>query len=107
MKYNREGGEVQVALARHGDTVELAVRDTGIGLSEAEIGKLFGDFARIRNARTRGIEGSGLGLSTVKKIASLYGGEVSVHSEPERGSTFVVKLRSPAATASLPAPEAA
>jgi two-component system, sensor histidine kinase and response regulator len=94
VKYNRDGGRVDVTLRRDGKQVVVEVADTGIGLSEAEAAKLFGDFVRIRNEKTKNILGSGLGLSTVKKIASLYGGEVIVRSQPDQGSTFTVTLTS-------------
>jgi signal transduction histidine kinase len=93
IKYNREGGSVHVALAKHDDVFEIAVRDTGFGLSREEAAKLFNDFVRIKNAKTRGIEGSGLGLATVKRIAGMYHGDAIVGSEPDKGSTFTVTLR--------------
>jgi len=94
IKYNRDGGQVMVTLAKHDDMIELAVRDSGFGLTRAEAAKLFNDFVRIKNVKTRGIEGSGLGLATVKRIAGLYHGDASVSSEPDKGSTFTVTLRS-------------
>jgi two-component system, sensor histidine kinase and response regulator len=94
IKYNREGGSVAVTLGRREDMFEITVRDTGIGLSCEEAAKLFGDFVRIKNAKTRGIEGSGLGLATVKRIAGLYHGDAWVASEPDKGSTFTVTLKS-------------
>jgi len=93
IKYNREGGSVRVEVARHDDVAEIAVRDTGVGLTREEAAKLFGDFVRIKNAKTRGIEGSGLGLATVKRIAGMYHGDATVVSEPDKGSTFTVTLR--------------
>jgi len=75
-----------------GDGVTLEVQDTGIGMSQAEAARLFGEFVRIKNDRTRNISGSGLGLSTVKKLATLYGGDVAVHSQPDVGTTFTVTL---------------
>jgi two-component system sensor histidine kinase/response regulator len=94
IKYNRDGGQVEVTLGKHDDMYEIAVRDTGFGLSEPEAAKLFNDFVRIKNAKTRGIEGSGLGLATVKRIAGLYHGDAWVASEPDKGSTFTVTLKS-------------
>ncbi|HEY5283792.1 MAG TPA: ATP-binding protein [Polyangia bacterium] len=93
IKYNRDGGSIHVKLSRHEDVFEISVRDTGFGLSHDDAAKLFNDFVRIKNANTRGIEGSGLGLATVKRIASLYHGDAAVHSEPEQGSTFIVTLK--------------
>lgn len=94
IKYNREGGRVDVALSREGDRVRIRVRDTGIGLTEAECARLFREFTRIKNEKTVAIPGSGLGLSTVRKLALLYGGETEVRSRPGEGSEFTVTLRS-------------
>lgn len=92
VKYNRDGGHVHLSIERAADTVTLRVSDTGIGMSREEAARLFNDFVRIKNARTKDILGSGLGLSTLKKLAKLYGGDVSVESEPEVGTTFTVVL---------------
>lgn len=92
VKYNRDNGSVVVKIRDEGDRVSISVTDTGIGMTREEAGKLFEDFVRIRNKKTRLISGSGLGLSTVKKIAGLYGGEVGVVSSPDVGSTFTVTL---------------
>jgi two-component system, sensor histidine kinase and response regulator len=93
VKYNRDGGDVNVTLGRKGDAVTITVKDTGIGLSEEEAGKLFNEFTRIKNEQTVKILGSGLGLSTVRKIANMYDGEAKVKSEPGVGSTFTVILK--------------
>ena len=93
VKYNSPGGRVSVVLRRGPDGVELRVTDTGIGIAESDRQKLFKEFARIRNSHTAGIPGSGLGLSTVRKLAMLYGGDVTVESLAGKGSTFIVHLR--------------
>ena len=93
IKYNREGGSVRVELRQHEDVFEIVVQDTGVGLTREEAAKLFNDFVRIKNAKTRGIEGSGLGLATVKRIAGMYHGDATVASEPDKGSTFTVTLK--------------
>jgi signal transduction histidine kinase len=95
VKYNRDGGRVDVTLARQEDHLRLTVADTGIGMTAEEAGKLFGEFIRIRNAKTADILGSGLGLSIVKKLAELYDGEARVESQPDVGTTFTVVLRDP------------
>jgi two-component system, sensor histidine kinase and response regulator len=92
VKYNRDGGRVDVIIERSGDGVRFEVADTGIGLSAEESARLFQEFVRIKNDRTRAIPGTGLGLSIVKKLAQLYGGDVSVTSEPNVGSRFTVTL---------------
>ena len=110
VKYNRDGGSVAVRLARKGDGVRIAVSDTGIGLAPDEAAKLFNEFTRIKNEHTVKILGSGLGLSTVRKIANMYDGDAEVASEPGAGSTFAVTLHDapaggePAAEAAAAAP---
>jgi two-component system, sensor histidine kinase and response regulator len=96
IKYNREDGRVDVRIAADEASVTLEVTDTGIGLAPEETSQLFSEFVRIKNERTHGIPGSGLGLSTVRKIAQLYDGTVGVRSQPDAGSTFTVVLRRPA-----------
>jgi two-component system, sensor histidine kinase and response regulator len=92
VKYNRDGGSVTVKLRRKGDGVCVAVADTGFGLTPEEAAKLFNEFTRIKNENTVKVLGSGLGLSTVRKIANMYEGEATVKSEPGVGSTFTVTL---------------
>ena len=93
VKYNRDGGSVTIKLQRKGTTMRIAVTDTGIGLAPEEAAKLFNEFTRIKNEQTVKILGSGLGLSTVRKIANMYDGEAEVRSEPGVGSTFTVTLQ--------------
>jgi two-component system, sensor histidine kinase and response regulator len=93
VKYNRPGGSVSVHIGASADGVRLAVEDTGIGMTPEEVSRLFGEFSRIKNENTRGIPGSGLGLSIVKKLALLYDGDVGVSSEPGVGTRFTVLLR--------------
>jgi two-component system sensor histidine kinase/response regulator len=92
LKYNRDGGRIDVTVRRLADKVELRVADTGIGLSEEDKARLFGEFVRVKNEQTRHIEGSGLGLSIVRKLANLYGGEAGVQSELGVGSCFWVRV---------------
>jgi len=93
VKYNRDKGRVEVVISRNGDTVTVSVTDTGIGMSEDEAARLFKEFTRIKNAKTRNIMGTGLGLSTVRKLSVLYGGGVEVTSTPDVGTTFTVTLK--------------
>ena len=92
VKYNVDNGSVTVTITAHGSTATLTVRDTGIGMSKEERKRLFGEFVRIKNEKTKGILGSGLGLSIMKKVASMYDGEIRVESTPGQGSTFTVTL---------------
>lgn len=93
VKYNRDEGSVTVSVKDRGQEVEIAVSDTGIGMTKEEVEKLFGEFVRIKNEKTKNILGSGLGLSILKKIALLYNGDVTVSSIPDAGTTFTVVLK--------------
>jgi len=93
VKYNRDHGRVRVGLRIVGNEVKIRVEDTGIGMTPEECGRLFNDFSRIRNEQTRLIPGSGLGLSTLKKLAESYQGGITVKSQPGVGTTFLVTLR--------------
>lgn len=92
VKYNRDGGRVDVTLSDGPAGATMVVKDTGIGMTKEETAKLFGEFVRIKNAKTRNILGSGLGLSILRKLATLYGGDVTVASQPDVGTTFTVHL---------------
>jgi len=92
IKYNKAGGKVDCTLEESNEKISILVKDTGIGMTETEMDKLFQDFVRIKNEKTRNITGSGLGLSIVKKLAENYKGTIEVSSIPDKGSTFVVTL---------------
>jgi two-component system, sensor histidine kinase and response regulator len=93
VKYNRDHGKVEASISVSGEDVQVQVEDTGIGMTQEETQRLFTDFSRIKNEKTRHILGSGLGLSTIKKLAMLYNGDIAVKSEPGVGSTFTVTMR--------------
>jgi len=93
VKYNRDGGNVNVIMRQSSSSLTIKVEDTGIGMSEEDIKLLFQEFVRIKNDKTKLITGSGLGLSIVKKLVEgTYKGTVNVTSVPDVGSTFVVVL---------------
>ncbi|MDX9770256.1 MAG: ATP-binding protein [Tenuifilaceae bacterium] len=92
VKYNKDGGEVYVTIRKDPDFYEIAVEDTGIGISNDDQKLLFQEFVRIKNTQTRNITGSGLGLSIAKKMIELYNGTVEVQSTPDVGSKFTVRL---------------
>ncbi|MHC4874361.1 MAG: sensor histidine kinase [Planctomycetota bacterium] len=93
VKYNRDNGSVNLRVAKSDKVVTVEVADTGIGMSEDEMKKLFREFYRIRNDKTREVMGSGLGLSILRKLAELYDGEVNVDSKAGEGTTFTVILK--------------
>lgn len=92
VKYNIENGKVEVIIEDQGTGLRITVSDTGIGMSEEDLGKIFQDFVRIKNARTKEITGTGLGLSITKKMVEQYNGTISVSSIPDKGTTFEINL---------------
>ena len=92
IKYNRDGGTLDIEIESVPGTVVVKVSDTGIGMKPEELQNLFQEFYRVRNQQTSGISGTGLGLATVKRVLSEYNGRIEVESEPEKGSTFTVSL---------------
>jgi PAS domain S-box-containing protein len=85
-------GEVAVRLRRAADAAELTVRDTGTGIPAEEMPHLFERFHRVRHARGRTHEGSGIGLALVQELVKLHGGSVSAASVFGKGTTFTVTL---------------
>jgi two-component system, sensor histidine kinase and response regulator len=92
VKYNRDGGEIRFYVRRTDSDIEIVVSDTGIGISDEDLPKLFEEFSRIKNNETRNISGTGLGLSITKKMIELYKGTIDIDSKPNFGTTFTVKL---------------
>jgi len=92
IKYNKDGGKVDISIDQIADCIEIKVVDTGIGMSASEIEKIFDDFVRIKTEKTKHIAGSGLGLSIVKKLIDNYGGKIEVISIPDKGSTFIIRI---------------
>src|SRR6185295_13997140 len=92
-----------VTARRRGDAVEIAVADTGIGIAEAFLGRIFEEFERVEPRGERPREGTGLGLAICRRFAALMGGEVTVRSRPGEGSTFTLTapLVHPSSVASL------
>jgi signal transduction histidine kinase len=83
---------VEVAAGAESDTVWIEVRDTGIGISEADQERLFNKFFRTRAATKSSIQGTGLGLAISKAIVQAHGGSIQVESGEGSGSTFRVEL---------------
>jgi two-component system phosphate regulon sensor histidine kinase PhoR len=91
IKYTPENGKITVSIASlktPKDFVEVSVRDTGIGIPEEELPRLFERFYRVDKARSRELGGTGLGLAIVKHLAKAMGGDVGVSSQVQQGSRF-------------------
>jgi two-component system phosphate regulon sensor histidine kinase PhoR len=92
LKYTAAGGRVWVRSLLGAGTIAIEVEDTGVGIAEAELTRIFERFYRVDKARSRALGGTGLGLSIVKHLVQAHGGAVSVVSTPGKGSTFRVEL---------------
>lgn len=93
IKFTPDGGLIELNLARHDDTrVEVAVRDTGIGIPAEELAGVFEKFRQLDDSMTREFSGTGLGLAISKDLVTLLGGSIGVASEVGKGSTFTVLL---------------
>jgi signal transduction histidine kinase len=86
-------GAIRVALQWRGDHAELVVADSGVGIPASELSHLFKRFYRVKGAKSRTHEGTGIGLALVHELVYLHGGTVSVESEERKGTTFTVSLQ--------------
>ncbi len=92
IKYNRPGGTVAMKAEGHNGILTLTVADDGIGISQEHQKRIFERFYRVDTGRSREMGGTGLGLSIVKHLVQLYGGSVSVESNPQDGTRFTIRL---------------
>jgi signal transduction histidine kinase len=100
VKFTPAHGTITVRLRREEDRVALEVSDTGVGISEDKLERIFERFYQVDGSARRRYGGVGLGLSLVKEIVEVYGGNVTVESELHKGSTFTAYL--PTFTAKTP-----
>jgi signal transduction histidine kinase len=92
IRYTRPGGRVEVALGADDGEVVLTVRDTGLGIPNRDLPRIFERFYRVDRARSRETGGTGLGLSIVRHVVENHGGRISVDSELGRGTRFEVRI---------------
>ncbi len=92
IKYNVPNGQVLVTTRRQGETICLAVADTGVGIPQEDMPRIFERFYRVDKARSRAAGGTGLGLSIVRDAVRHHGGEVTVAPRQEAGVVFTVTL---------------
>jgi PAS domain S-box-containing protein len=92
IKFTPSGGRIDIRRRRIESAVEISVTDTGIGIAEEDLGRLFTEFQQLDAGRGQRQEGTGLGLALTKRMAELHGGQVTVESEPGKGSTFTLRL---------------
>jgi two-component system, NtrC family, sensor kinase len=92
VKFTPDGGKVDVSAKRANGAVEVAVRDTGIGIAPEDQQAVFEEFRQVGRDQRRKAEGTGLGLALTKRFVELHGGVIRLHSTPGQGSTFTVSL---------------
>ena len=93
-KFTPEGGTIYLRVLADAEAqiVTLEVADTGIGIAEEDQERIFEPFVQLDSRLARQYTGTGLGLALVKRIATLHGGDIVVHSQPDQGSRFLVTL---------------
>ena len=92
VKYNRAGGRAWVSVTAEKQTVSVSVRDTGIGIPDAQQSRVFERFYRVDKSHSKAVGGTGLGLSIVKHGAVLHHAEITLHSELEKGTEIILKF---------------
>lgn len=92
IKYNKDKGLITVKIYYSTNYIVIEISDTGIGMKPEEKAKLFQEFFRAKNEFTRGVSGTGLGLTIVKRIVDAYHGKIEVESEFGKGTTFKIQL---------------
>ena len=92
IKFTHDQGRVGLDVQAKGDTIVFSVWDTGIGIAPDDINKLFEPFVQLDNSITRKYEGTGLGLTLVQQFTDMMKGTLSVETEPDKGSQFMVAL---------------
>jgi signal transduction histidine kinase len=93
-----DGGEITISSQIQGDSISISIADRGIGIAPENLDRIFDPFWQVEQRSTRRVGGTGLGLSVSRNLARLLGGDVSVESQAERGSTFTVTLPTHLAT---------
>ena len=92
LKYTPEGGEVRLAARAEGDKVRIEVADTGIGIAEGDLEHVFDRFYRANDRRVAKSTGSGLGLALAREVVRMHGGDITLESTLNEGSTFTMTV---------------
>jgi signal transduction histidine kinase len=92
LKYTPDGGKVTIGVEVDGKQVAVSVTDTGIGISPDDAEKIFERFYRAKDPRVAKITGSGLGLTLAREVIRMHGGDITVESQIDQGSTFTMTL---------------
>jgi len=102
IKYSPEGGPIDIDVVNRGGIARVSVKDQGVGIANEDLPILFTRFGRVSTPQTDHLPGTGLGLYLGRQLARLHGGEITVDSDPGRGSTFTLHLPVSAASSADP-----
>src|SRR5436305_299934 len=92
LKYTPDGGKVTLEVEVDGKNVSISVTDTGIGISPDDAERIFERFYRAKDPRVAKITGTGLGLTLAREVVRMHGGDITVESQIDQGSTFTMPL---------------
>ena len=92
IEYNKPNGDVSISIIDRGESIRVDIEDTGVGIDEEHLPRIFDQFYQIDRSKRKGDKGSGLGLTIAKKIVDAHGGSIQVSSELGKGSVFSVIL---------------
>jgi signal transduction histidine kinase len=92
VKYTPKGGKVNMQVSEDADFIRVTVTDTGIGIPENDLARIFEEFYRAENARAAERDGTGLGLAFAKQVVERHGGQIWARTNPEGGSSFIFTL---------------
>ena len=93
IRYNKDGGSVEVSVSDLSNSVVLSVSDTGIGIEEKYQSRIFERFFRVDKSRSKETGGTGLGLAIVKHITEVHGAQLNIHSTPGVGTTIQITFK--------------
>ncbi|MCS5550970.1 MAG: HAMP domain-containing histidine kinase, partial [Gammaproteobacteria bacterium] len=93
IKYSPEGAQIEISSFQTDDGIELRISDNGLGIPKEFLGKVFERLFRVPTGNVHDVKGFGLGLSYVKNVVERHDGSIYVESEPNSGSTFIMKLK--------------
>jgi len=92
LRYTDEGGQITIEVSKNGDDVEVRVADTGIGIPDEDLSRIFDRFYRVDKSRGEDRGGTGLGLAIAERILALHNSVISVASQQRVGTTFTFSL---------------
>jgi signal transduction histidine kinase len=83
---------VTTSIERRGASIDIAVHDSGVGIAPADRARVFEDFTRVESGYASTQQGTGLGLALARRLARLMGGDITLESAPDQGSTFTITI---------------